>query len=544
VFILEAIKIKKYYGDKLIIAFDELCIQSGEKIGLVGQNGAGKTTLLDILAGEIASDEGVIKRYCDIAYIKQFSDEVITVDGKLLKEFNVQDKVNCNKVSGGEHTRLKIAQELSKDKVLLFADEPTANLDRKGIEALKKKLIQVETLLLISHDRDLLDELCTRIIEIKDGKLSFYEGNFTSYQNKKKEEIKREWFEYNQFIDVKDRLEEARRERQSKSKAMKKAPQRMGNSEARLHKGKTKEKKKKTDKAANIIKTRLEKLEVKSKPIELPGVKFDFSLTDPPGNRIIISCDDLSFCYGSKRIFNSASFKVYNGMKVAIIGNNGAGKTTLLNLISSRKDNIYIVPKAVIGYFYQGFENLDYNKTVLENVMEDSIQTETAIRTILARLLIAGEGVHKNIKVLSGGERIKVSFAKLFVSKANVLLLDEPTNYLDMAAIEALENIIADYEGTVLFVTHDSAFVNKTADRLFILQNGQINEFIGNMKELEESQQASQEYNHKKTQEDMLRMRLAEIIAKMSLPYCDKETLEAEYYKVLEQLKSISKPAN
>ena len=187
--ILDSINIKKSFGDRDILSFDELKIRSGDKIGIVGQNGAGKTTLLNILSGEMLPDEGIVKRLCDIAYIKQFSDEEIVADDKALSEFDVKDKINNNKVSGGEQTRLKIASALSKNTLLLFADEPTANLDFKGIEKLKSKLLKAETLVLISHDRELLDSICNKIIEVSNGRLTFYEGNFSFYQQQKQKMV-------------------------------------------------------------------------------------------------------------------------------------------------------------------------------------------------------------------------------------------------------------------------------------------------------------------------------------------------------------------
>lgn len=537
--LLEAVNIKKYYGDRMIISLDELKIHSGDKISLVGSNGAGKTTLLDILVGETDIDEGYVKRHCDIAYIKQFFNEEIKAEGKTLKEFNVHDKLDCIRLSGGESTRLKIADALSRNSILLFADEPTANLDSSGIKVLKTKLAQVETLLLISHDRDLLDEICNKTIEVKDGKLSFYDGSYAFYKEQKNIETQREWFEYNQYIKEKERLEDAKNEIQNKSKTMTKAPKRMGNSEARLHKGKIKEKRKKVDQSANIIKARLEKLDIKQKPQRIPEITFDFSLTNPPENKIVISCDNLSFAYGSNVIFDKASFMISNGTKTAVIGDNGTGKTTLFNLINGRDRKINIVPRAVIGYFYQGFENLDHNKTILENVMKDSVQGETAVRTILARLLINEEDVYKKIQVLSGGERIKVSFAKLFVSNANVLLLDEPTNYLDLPSIEALENIINDYEGTILFVSHDKAFIDKVANRLLIIESKKTTEYPGTLYEYQEWQRTENKINQHNLEKEILKMRLTEIISKIALPHSNKEVLEEEYLSVLEKLNSI-----
>ncbi|MFL0198242.1 ribosomal protection-like ABC-F family protein [Clostridium sp. WILCCON 0269] len=537
--ILEASDLRKYYGDKLIISFKNLKIKSGDKIGIVGRNGAGKSTLLNILAGKVKEDEGTVHRYCDISYIRQFSDEDITANGKILKEFKVEKKINKSNVSGGEHTKLNIAAALSKDMGLLLADEPTSNLDYEGISVLIKKLSEIETFMLISHDRDFMDSLCNKIIEIENGKLSFYEGNYSCYRKQKFIEMQSMQNEYNQYISEKSRLQKAIVDGENKSKSMKKAPKRMGNSEARLHKRESNEKRKKVEGAVKTIKTRLEKLEVKEKPGRIPEVKFDFSLTNPPKNKIVISGDKICFSYGSKAILDNTDFKVYNGSKTAVVGNNGSGKTTLLNLINSQFNSIYTVPKAVIGYFCQSLDNLNYNNTIIENVMEDSIQSESSIRTILARLLFFGDDVYKKVCVLSGGERIKVSFAKLFVSKSNVLLLDEPTNYLDMQSIEALENIIKTYEGTVLFVSHDNKFINSVADRLMLLRNGQITEFHGNLKEFEEQQELKNNSSNYNMEKSILQMRLTEIISKMSLPNCHKEMLEEEYKSILNQLRHI-----
>lgn len=535
--ILEAGNIKKYYRDRLIIEFEQLKIYSGDKIGIVGQNGSGKTTLMNILSKEIEPDEGFVKQFCDIAYIRQFSDENISAHRRLLKEFNLSDKAHQDAFSGGERARIKIANAFNSENIMVFADEPTANLDYKGIELFSRKLSQVDSFLLISHDRNLLDSLCNRIIEIRDGKLKSYNGNFSFY--KKQSEIEREQVlaEYDNYISEKSSLEAAIAERQGKWQSMRKAPKRMGNSEARLHKRKTTEKQKKIHKSINIMETRLEKLEVKEKPKELPKIKLDFSLTNPPENKIVISANGLSFGYGSRKLFDKASFTVPNGTKTALWGENGTGKSTLLNLIyQNTNENIRIVPKAKIGYFYQGFENLDYNKTVLENVMRDSIQTQTVVRTILARLLIRTDDVYKEVKCLSGGERIKVSFAKLFVSDANILLLDEPTNYLDMLSIEALESVLSDYEGTVLFVSHDSSFVNSVADRLFIFDNQTITGFEGTLEDYNLSRQKTQVKVKSETEKMLLKMRIAEIVSKLSNPNADKEALEREYQLLIDKL--------
>ncbi|HOJ09944.1 MAG TPA: ABC-F type ribosomal protection protein [Clostridiales bacterium] len=583
--ILEAENIKKYYSDRLIIEFDNLRIYSGDKIGIVGQNGSGKTTLMNILSNEIEPDEGFIKQYCDISYIRQFSDEKIETRSKNLKdsenpkalkalgEFNLNDKLHQDVFSGGEKTRIKIANALSRDNLLLLADEPTANLDYKGIELLKQKLSEVDSFLLISHDRNLLDSLCNKILEVKDGKFKFYNGNYSFYKEQSEKEQQHEEQEYEKYVTEKIKLEEAIIDRQNKSRTMRKAPRRMGNSEARLHTRLANEKQEKINNAVNSLKTRLEKLEVKEKPRALPQIKLDFSLTNPPENKIVISAEKLTFSYNSsdspdncgnyhsqkirrenseKVIFDNAKFKIYNSSKTALWGENGTGKTTLLNLISytsintvkSIKESIHIVPKARIGYFHQGFENLDYSKSVLENVLRDSVQNQTVARTILARLLIQGNNVYKNVGILSGGERIKVSFAKLFVSNANILLLDEPTNYLDMKSIEALENVLRDYEGTVVFVSHDSVFVNAVADRLLIFGNKSITEFEGTLHDYMLKRQKPKTAIDSGTERIALQMRIAEIVTRLcrrDMEDGDKEALEEEYSQLVLKLKKCNR---
>lgn len=537
--ILEAHQIKKYFGDRLIIGFDQLKVYSGDKIGIVGPNGSGKTTLLNIISGEVEPDEGSVRRYCDIAYIRQLSDELIEAEEKILKELKLSGKAGQEAFSGGEKTRVKIANAFSRGNGLILADEPTSNLDQQGIEILRQKLGAVDSFLLVSHDRCLLDRLCSKIIEIRDGKLSFYSGNYSFYKAQRDMEDEQGWREYENYLAEKSKLQDAVKDRQDKSRSIRKAPKRMGNSEARLHRRQANKKQKKINNAVNSLKTRLERLDKKDKPKELPQIRSDFSLTCPPENKIVISADKLTFSYGSRRIFDSTGFKIYNAAKTALWGENGAGKTTLLNLIAHNPNpQINIAPKAKIGYFCQGFENLDNNKSILENVMEDSVQTETAARTILARLLIPGDHVYKKVDLLSGGERIKVSFAKLFVSGANVLLLDEPTNYLDLLSIEALEKVLRDYEGTVLFVSHDRTFVNGVAERLLLIEKQKIIEFDGRLETFEKRRADADSGLLNQTEKIALQMKIAELVSRLSQPDTDREKLEVEYQDLIRQLKT------
>jgi macrolide transport system ATP-binding/permease protein len=472
--LLEASNIVKYFSDRKIIDFKTFRIYSGDRIGVVGSNGSGKTTFLNLLSGELLPDSGTINHHCGISYIQQFGAGQGEVDERQWKEFGVANQLETAKMSGGEQTRIKIAKAFSSENLLILADEPTSNLDLNGVELFCQKLSQVESFILISHDRSILDRLCNKIVEVKDGAIRIYEGGYGFYKEQSELEEQQKWAEYEQYSHEKQRLRESVSERQSKEKSMRKAPKRMGNSEARLHKGKTSEKKKKLDSAASRIKGRMEQLEVKEKPRKTEKISLDFSLTHPPENKIVIRTESLSFSYGDRIIFDRASFEIPNGTKTAICGENGIGKTTLLSLIAQGQNDIYTVPKAKIGYFYQGFENIDFDKTVLQNVMSESVQNEATARTILARLLMKRDDVYKPAGILSGGERIKLSFAKLFVSDANILMLDEPTNYLDMPSIEVLQNMICEYEGTVIFVSHDREFVDSVANRMILIQNRKL----------------------------------------------------------------------
>lgn len=536
--LIEAMNIEKYFADQKIFSFDNLKIYAGDKIGIIGANGSGKTTLLNILSGDILPDKGSVNRYCQVSFIKQFSEIEKGSDQKQLKEFKVSKQQTITTLSGGEKARIKIASAL-KNNALIFADEPTSNLDFNGIELLLQKLNTYESFLLVSHDKNLIDRLCNKVIEIKDNKLIIYKGNYSFYLEESAKRLKNQQQQYENYIVEKTRLEKSLLEAKQRSKSVRKAPSRMGNSEARLHKGKTAEKRKKLDTGANQIKNHLEKLEVKEKPMELPKIKMDFSLTNPPSNKILISSYDLSFSYENKEIFKNASFEIKNTSKIAIYGENGNGKTTLLNLINEYNKNINIVPKAKLGYFYQGFENLELNKSVLENALENSVQDKETVRLILARLLFRGDTVFKPASVLSGGERIKLSLAKLLVSDSNILLLDEPTNYLDMPSTQVLQALINGYEGTVLFVSHDKDFVNNVADNLLIIQDKKIISFEGNLSTYENSQKEKDNKDND-IEKISLQMKITEIISKLSsVKDSQKAALEIEYNDLIKKLKTL-----
>lgn len=496
---IKAENIQMKFGEQEVLKIDRLTIYEGEKVGLVGANGAGKTTLLRILAGELVPDGGTVKTMRDTCFFRQFAGDAapdssyicasdinrLELDGKAVSDLHVQGKVWADAVSGGEETRLRLAQIFSNDKPLVFLDEPTSNLDRKGIAILRRKLENIDTMVLVSHDRALLNALCTRIIELEHGRLKSYDGNYDDYMEQKQAAVERQWTEYENYTAEKRRLEKVYQEKKEHAKQIEKRPRNMSPREAGLrnflsHHPKD-AKARKMEKSAANVQQRIASLEVKEKPRELPKIRPDFRLTDPPENRIVIRGEDICFSYeNGPEIFRDASFQISNHSRVAIVGDNGAGKTTLLHLIRDAAlsglmfGTISVVPKAAIGLFEQNLSTIDYTKTVLENVMEVSIQKEAIARTVLSRLLFFENDMKKPAGILSGGERIKLAFAKLFVSRVNVLILDEPTNYLDLPSIEALEAMFSEYEGTLVFVSHDEEFIRKVATDVLEVKDGKI----------------------------------------------------------------------
>ncbi len=492
--LLQAENIMVSFGEQKILDFDRFVVYQGERIGLVGANGAGKTTLLRVLAGELEPDGGTVKSMCDTHFFRQFSEGIdpFELDGKEMKALQIQDKVWQETVSGGEDTRMRLAWMFSSGKSLVFLDEPTANLDMEGITLLKHKLLELDTMVIVSHDRALLNAICTRIVEIREGKLSEYEGNYDDYTRLREQAVQRQWTEYENYTSEKRRLEKVYQQKKQKAASIEKLPKGMSPREAKLRNFISRHPKDakagRMESSAKNVLERLEHMEVKEKPRELPKMRPDFRLTNPPENAVVIKGEGICFSYDDGgEIFRDASFQIRNRSRVAVVGANGAGKTTLLKLIRQEypleEGSIYVVPKAAIGLLDQNMASIDYEKTVLENVMADSVQNESIARTILARLLLSAQDIRKKAGVLSGGERIKLAFAKLFVGRANVLILDEPTNYLDIPSVEALEEMFGEYEGVLVFVSHDEAFIRACATEVLEVKDGRTINYLGTPEE-------------------------------------------------------------
>lgn len=432
---LEANQVKMYVKDRLLLDIKHLNIQNGERIGLVGRNGSGKTTLMEMLAGKRAADDGNI---------------VSNATRELLPQLK---NTNTTK-SGGEITQDYISQSLAKKSDILFADEPTTNLDTVNIEKLEGQFKRWQgAFVIVSHDRAFLDSLCTKVWELDEGKVQEYKGNYSDYTRQKELEEKQHQNAYEQYEKKKGQLENALELKERKAQRATKKPKKVSASEAKITGAKPyfANKQKKLRQAGKAIETRLEKLETVEKIKELPPVKMSLPNEDTFRGRTILHLNDLKGTAGKRILWQIKNIVVRGGDKIAVIGKNGSGKTTLLKeIVANEAEGVSLSPAVKVGYFSQNLDVLDVNKSILENVSETSNQSETLIRIVLARLSFFRDDVYKKVAVLSGGERVKVAFSKLFVSDINTLLLDEPTNFLDIEALKALEGLLLDYEGTIL----------------------------------------------------------------------------------------------
>ncbi|RBP59064.1 macrolide transport system ATP-binding/permease protein [Alkalibaculum bacchi] len=544
--LIEGNGIKKYYGDRLIFNLDNLKIYAEDRIGIVGRNGVGKTTLMNILSGRIQPDEGLVKCHGSISYISQLEEPICKeTTQEIASTFKIR-AIWSEHMSGGEKTRFKIADALTNNSSILFADEPTSNVDMDGITLIEEMFQGYKgALLLVSHDRNFLDTLCNKILEIENGMIKVYSGNYSDYKDQKIQQRQRAELEYNEYIKEKKRLEGVVHQTKDKVKSIKRAPKRMGSSEARLHKMGGQKAKTNLERMAKNVEKRIEHLEVKEKPKELPGIKLNMLEGDRLYSKIIVEGENLNKSFGKKKLFKSARFHIKNGSKVALIGPNGCGKSTLIKMITENDESIKIAQGAKLGYFNQDLNILNANRTILENVMEESIYPEHLARTLLASLLFKEDDVHKKIHVLSGGERVKVSFAMILLQDINLLVLDEPTNYMDIDGLEAIEGALKNYEQTILFVSHDRHFVDEVADHVLAIENQKIIMFTGNYSEYLNSKDKDQCKQDEEVQmrKIILKNRLSEVISKLSMPSKEDDVaqLDIEYYQILGELKMLPK---
>ena len=535
--LLKAVNIDLSFGIRKILDIKSLELYDGDRIGLVGENGAGKTTLLNVLFQKIAPDEGEVKLYSSVMMIDQMGLGDESADGFTASEFSVKEKSDF--LSGGERTRRRIAGALSGKAQILFADEPTMDLAAEGVIALEKKLRHHDgALILISHDRKLLDNVCTGIWELEDGRITAFSGNYSKYRETRRKRLEREKTEYEAQRAEEKRIKKLIQQEYEHAQQKQHLPSRMGNSEARLHKREVTNVQAAIHRVRKSYESRLDRMDEKKRPREDIAIKM--ALGDAGGitSKVCVRARGVNAKFGANTLFEYASFVIPVGTRTALLGGNGAGKTTLIRKIINADAGITISPGVKIGYFGQMHtEVLDENLTALQNARAESDKDEATARTVLARLNLPGDNVFKKVSVLSGGERAKVAIARLLLSNANFLILDEPTNHLDIFSLEALESLLTDYSGTLLFVSHDREFIKKVATRLIRIENKRITTFEGTVEDFERAilqKEQGRAEEERKMYITSLEMRLAAIAARMAKPQKgDKpEVLNEEYEKV------------
>lgn len=524
--ILSCNNISKSFGTDIIIKSCSFNIEDHEKAAIVGINGAGKSTLLKIITGEEPADTGIVTLAKDktLGYLAQqqdlqsdrsIYDELLSVKQYILDmeselrrieaamnsasgdelealmnrytnlnhEFEMNNgyaykseitgvlkglgfaeedfSLHVNTLSGGQKTRVSLGKLLLSKPDIIMLDEPTNHLDMESISWLENYLLNYNrAVLIVAHDRYFLDKIVSKIIEIDNGDCTVFSGNYTDYASKKAILRNMKLKEYlNQQRDIKHQEEVIAKLKQfNREKSIKRAESR---------------------------EKMLDKMEIVDKPVELNArMNIQLEPSVVSGNDVL-TVTDLTKSFDGNTLFNNINFEIKRGERVALIGNNGTGKTTILKLINGiiqpDSGSIYLGAKVAIGYYDQEHHVLDPDKTLFQEIQDAYPDlNNTQIRNTLAAFLFTDDDVFKYIRDLSGGERGRVSLAKLMLSNANLLILDEPTNHLDIVSKEILENALNSYTGTVLYVSHDRYFINATATRIIELTNQNIVNYIGN----------------------------------------------------------------
>ena len=449
--ILNVSMLSKAYVGKTVLKDVSFHLEDKEKAAIVGINGSGKTTLLRCILGIEEADEG------SIAFSKEKKMDYLAQQHADIETENE----DYDTLSGGQKTRKRLEEILQEKPDLLILDEPTNHLDIGSIQWLEKVLKRYDgAVLLVSHDRYFLDRIVTKVIDLERGKVRMYQGNYSAYAEKKRQLREAEWKAFqNQQAEIKHQEAVIEKLKQfNREKSIKRAESR---------------------------EKMLSKVERLEKPEELENeMKLLFSPRESSGNDVLMA-KELGKSYDGKRLFSHGTFSLQKGEHVALIGDNGTGKTTLLKilngLVQADEGEFRLGSKVKIAYYDQEHAVLNMEKTLFEEIQDTyPDMNNTKVRNVLAAFLFTGDDVYKRIQDLSGGEQGRVSLAKLMLSDANFLILDEPTNHLDIQGKEVLEEAIRNYEGTVLYVSHDRYFINKTATRIIELFSNRFDNYIGN----------------------------------------------------------------
>ncbi|MCM3093636.1 MULTISPECIES: Msr family ABC-F type ribosomal protection protein [unclassified Cytobacillus] len=476
--LFELKNIEVSYLDRVVLNIPRLAVHQFDRIGIVGKNGAGKSTLLKLIAGQIKPEKGLVNSFADFAYFDQLSaPEAGEIDYKLAGKLAIPD-TEVENLSGGERTRRKLAHMFSSYYEGLLIDEPTTHLDKEGIQFIIDELTYYYgALVLVSHDRYVLDQLVTKIWEIEDGSVTEYTGNYTDYMEQKELKRKQQLQQHEKYVKEKSRLLKAADEKMKKAEKITQANGHISKKETKAKANKmfmTKSKdtsQKAVQRAAKAIEQRVQMLENVDAPKEEMTIRFHQHPALEMHNKFPIMGDRVTLKAGGRTLLDEASFQFPLGKTIAITGKNGSGKTTLLNYILNRGERITLSPKAVIGAYEQMDYQFDKSKTVLDYMKDKSDYDDSKIRSVLHSMSFTGNDLKKDVRSLSGGEAIRLVLCQLFLGRYNVLILDEPTNFLDIYCIEALERFLKAYKGTVLLVSHDTVFIQRAADCVYVIED-------------------------------------------------------------------------
>ncbi|WP_413376121.1 Msr family ABC-F type ribosomal protection protein [Alkalihalobacillus sp. 1P02AB] len=479
---LELSNIEISFLDKVILDIPKLSVYQFDRIGIVGQNGSGKSTLLKLIKGELQPNKGTVNHQVDFGYFEQTEPPTVgTVDYQMLGRLAIPETAHDH-LSGGEQTRLKLAQLFSTYYEGLLLDEPTTHLDQSGHQFLIEELkYYYGSLLLVSHDRYMLDELVNKIWEVKDGEVTEYTGNYSDYIEQKKLEKEQQQEQHEKYVKDKNRLLKAAEEKMKKAQkvtqASKKTSQKETKAKANLmFMTKSKDTSQKAiHKAAKALEQRVEQLEVVEAPERERSISFPQPASLQLHNKFPVMADRLTLKIEGKTLLDDVSFQFPLSQTIAITGDNGSGKSTLLRHILQSGEGLTISPKVEFGYYAQLSYHFQKEETVYSYIEERSVHEEKVIRAALHSMNFSGNDIKKDVRSLSGGERIRLILCQLFLGRYNVLVLDEPTNFLDVDCLNALEAFINGYAGTVLLVSHDRTFVKQVANQQYKIENQNLN---------------------------------------------------------------------
>lgn len=586
--VLQAHKLNKTYGDRHILQEVSFALHKGERVGLVGVNGCGKSTLLKCITGEVAPDSGEVSIAAghSLAYLEQIPrytsestlweivmgayrsllemreemrnleqsmaqagenlDRVMNRYAQVTEDYERANGFACESMarriliglgfdereinrradefSGGQKTRIALARLLAEEPDILLLDEPTNHLDLAALEWLEEFLSNYRgSVLLVSHDRRFLDKVVTRILDLHQGKLYSYPGNYTDFRRQKRVR----W----------EALEKAYRKQQEEIKAAEEFIRRYkAGVKARQARGRQ---------------TRLQRLH----RIEHPGQEATISNWNMEvkvaSGQDVLTISGLSKSYPANHLFSGINLLLRKGERAALIGPNGCGKSTLLKIIVGEEEadegQCRLGSKVCLGYFAQEHEGLDPESSVLDELVYNSDCTIEEARTMLGRMLFRGDDVFKKVKDLSGGERARLALLKMLLTEANFLVLDEPTNHMDMESRLVVEDMLSQFEGTMLIVSHDRALIDSLATRVLVFEEHALVSYTGNYSDYKEAKLRQHEVKDTEnkpksiTEQQAYRQRQKELQRNLNRLNREKAEAEANLEELEKRLEKVEK---